>query len=109
MLLSRELLRLLLPESQGQGPARQRDIAAGPGSGGLDGEERCVGKGGLFKINGCETVGSSCLQGLCLDLGSRSGNLLLSLLKIGQGCKDREMAEQLGAKEAATVTEQSAN
>ena len=41
--------------------------------------------------------------------GSRSGNLLLSLLRIRQDGKEREMAEQLGAKEAAAATEQSAD
>lgn len=41
--------------------------------------------------------------------GSRSGNLLLSLLWIRQDCEEREMSEQLGAKEATTVTEQSAD
>lgn len=42
--------------------------------------------------------------------GSRSGNLLLSPLGIGQDRKEREMAEQLGAKEAtAAATEQSAD
>lgn len=60
-------------------------------------------------MNGRSAVGSSCLPGLRLDLRSRSGNLLLSPLGIGQDRKEREMAEQLGKEATAAVTEQSAD
>jgi hypothetical protein len=54
-----------------------------------------------LKINGCETVGSSCLQGLCLDLEAEAE---IFYLCSGSGrTVKREMAEQLGAKEATTL------
>lgn len=66
---------------------------------GWDGEMHVhVGGGGLWKMNGCETVGAAACRVCAWISGSRSGNLLLSLLQIGQDCKERELAEQLGAK-----------
>lgn len=53
----------------------QPGMTSGPAEGAGWGGDACIGfgvRGGLFKINSCETVGSSCLQGLCLDLGAEA-------------------------------------
>lgn len=46
-------------------------------------------------------VGSSCLQGLRLDLGEQKGSLPCSLLRTGQDCARRGVAEPPGAEEAS--------
>ena len=67
------------------------------------------GGGWLWKMNGFQTVGSSCLRGLRLDLREQKRKFAFISALDRAGLRRREKwEEQLGAKEAAG-TEQSAD
>lgn len=64
----------------------------GAGGGGEGGEARCtpVGRGELWKMNGCGRQSGAAACRVCAWIpGSRSGNLLLSPLRIGHDCEER--------------------